>query len=63
MADVSGDSEERRQGARHVLLESDTGMKFAHKAKVGAGEIVDLAPDVLAGLGVFLSEDAAIFGI
>jgi hypothetical protein len=48
-----------------VSFESDSAMKFGHKAKIVAPDTADLGALVLLGsaIGVFLTEDAAIFGI
>ena len=48
-----------------VTFESDSAMKFGHKAKIVAPDAADLGALVLLGsaIGVFLTEDTAIFGI
>jgi hypothetical protein len=52
-------------GKTLATFESDSAMKFGHKVKVLAGDAPDLGALVLLGsaIGVFLTEDAAIFGI
>ena len=48
-----------------ATFESDSAMKFGHTVRVAAGDAPDLGALVLLGsaIGVFLTEDAAIFGI
>jgi hypothetical protein len=52
-------------GKTLATFESDSAMKFGHKVKVAASDAADLGAIVLLGsaIGVFLTEDAAIFGI
>ena len=53
------------KGRPLVTFESDSAMKLGHKAKVVAPDTADLGALILLGsaVGVFLTEDAAIFGI
>ena len=52
-------------GKTLATFESDSAMKFGHKVKVASSDAPDLGALVLLGsaIGVFLTEDAAIFGI
>jgi hypothetical protein len=52
-------------GKAIATFESDSGLRFAHKVKIASGAAADLGAIVLLGsaIGVFLTEDAALFGI